>query len=156
MGLEFRQADAVGAHRGTTVWTHFPSSGVWRILARMQDALSDVGSLTTPEKVALVVLLKHLVTADHQVSRDEAVALSQVVQRVGPEAFRAADSVRLTDEASVTSFLRTVTRQMARDIIYEALLEAAKADDIQAEETSLLDLVADAWDIVVTESHSSE
>lgn len=120
----------------------------------MHQALQDVESLTMPERVALVVLLKHLVTADKQVSRDEAVVLSQVVQRVGGDAFKAAESVKLADNTAMTSFLKTVTRQMARDIIYDALLAAAKADEIQAEETAILDLVAETWDVVVTESHS--
>jgi len=106
-----------------------------------------------PERVALVVLLKHIVTADKQVSRNEAVALSQVAGKVGPDAFRAADSVKLTDEASVKAFLKTVDRQGARDAIYDVLLEAAKADDIQAEETQMLDLVAAEWDVVTLESH---
>ncbi len=120
----------------------------------MHEVLQDVGALSTPERVALVVLLKRLVTADDQVSREEAIALSQVAQRVGPEAFRAADSVTLSDQASVLGFLKSVDRQMARDIIYDVLLEAAKADDIQAEETALLDLVATSWNVVTTESHS--
>ena len=43
----------------------------------------DVDSLSEPELVALVVLLKAMVLADARVSQEEAVKLSGVAARVG-------------------------------------------------------------------------
>jgi uncharacterized tellurite resistance protein B-like protein len=116
----------------------------------------DVEALTHPERVALVVLLKQLVTADKQVSAPEAMALNDIARQVGPDVMRAADAVRLTDPARVSSFLTTVARPMAREIIYDALLEVAKADQIQGEEAALLDQIVAAWDVVALESHAPE
>lgn len=116
----------------------------------------DVQALTHPERVALVVLLKQLVTADEQVSAEEAMAMSDIARQVGPDVMRAADGVRLTDAARVASFLGTVTRPMAREIIYDTLVEVAKADRIQGEEAALLDQIVAAWDVVSLEGHAPD
>ena len=81
--------------------------------------------------------------------------MSQVARHVGGDVMRAADGVRIADAASLESFLGTVTRQMARDVIYDTLLEVAKADQIQAEESAILDRVVAAWDVVTMESHEA-
>ena len=114
----------------------------------MDDLLEEIDALDIPERVALVALLKFMVTVDGQVSREEAIALSQVAGRVGPKAFQAADAITLTDEAAVSAFLKTVGRQRARDAIHDVLAAAAGADGIEAKESSALALVAREWGVV--------
>ena len=110
-------------------------------------------SLAEHEQISLAVLIKTLVTADGKVTKDEALELSLVVRYLSPEIFQRADTIALNDPESLKRFLSTVERQDARDIIYDALLQLAKADGIQAEETAILNQVAEAWDIVVIEGH---
>ncbi len=107
-----------------------------------------VADLTHPEKVALVVLMKALVLADAQLSRDEGIHLSALASRVGPEVFKAADQVKLQGEAGVASFLTTVARREAQQLIYDELRVAAGVDAVAPEEQRLLDLLVDGWDVV--------
>ncbi len=114
----------------------------------------NLEGLTLPEQVAFAVLLKALITADGAVSREEGMTLSEAARVLGADVFQRAEAVHLPDEAALASFLGTVERQEARDRIYDALLEAARADGIQAPESRLLDLVAERWDIVVVGGHA--
>ncbi len=116
----------------------------------------DLEGLTLPEQVAFAVLLKALVTADGQVSREEGMTLTEAARVLGGDVFQRAEAVHLKDEEALVSFLGTVQRQEARDRIYDALLEAARADGIQAPESRVLDLVAERWDIVVVEGHEPD
>lgn len=116
----------------------------------------NLDGLTLPEQVAFAVLLKALVTADGAVSREEGMTLSEAARLLGAGVFQRAEAVRLDDEDALASFLGTVTRQDARDRIYDALLEVARADGIQAPESRVLDLVAARWDIVVVEGHGAD
>ena len=117
--------------------------------------LLSIDSLTEQEQFSLVVLLKALITADGQVSQAENIEISHVARRLDPGLFRRAETIVFTGRSGLKSFLRTVTRQYARDCIYDILLEVAQADGIQAEESQILDDVADAWDIVVVTGHGS-
>ena len=113
----------------------------------------DLDSLTTSEAVAFAVLLRALLAADGELSEEERPWLSAAATAIGAAVFRQAESIDVSGEARFVGFLGTVTRPLARNIIYDALLAAAQADGIQAEETRLLDAVAHAWDIVTLESH---
>jgi uncharacterized tellurite resistance protein B-like protein len=115
-----------------------------------------VESLDEQEQLSLVVLLKAIVTADGTVSPEEGVELSMVARQLDPQVFQRADAILFNGREGLRSFLRTVTRQDARDIIYDTMLHVAKADGIDLDEAAILDDVVEAWDIVVLENHRSE
>ena len=115
----------------------------------------SIESLAEHEQLSLAVLIKALVTADGQVSQEEAIELSLVARSLEPEIFMRAESIVLSDQESFLDFLETVGRQEARDIMYDTLLQLAKADGIQVQETAFLDAVAEAWNIVVVEGHEA-
>lgn len=116
--------------------------------------MADLDSLSLPEQVALVVLVKALVVSDKEVSPEEAGHMNQIARTVGSDVMQRADMVNIRDNAALKAFLNTVPRQMAREVIYDELLAIAKSDGIEGSESDILDMVADAWDIVTLESHS--
>jgi hypothetical protein len=118
-----------------------------------REGTVSIESLAEHEQLSLAVLIKVLVTSDGQVTQEEAVELSLVARLLDPEIFSRAESILLSDRESFLDFLETVGRQEARDIIYDTLLQLAKADGIQVQETAFLDDVAEAWNIVVVEGH---
>jgi len=112
-------------------------------------------SLTEQEQFSLIVLLKALITSDGNVSAAENIEVSHIARRVDPSLFKRAETVVFNGIEGLKSFLGTVERQYARDCIYDELLSVAKSDGIQKQESRILDVVAETWDIVVVGSHES-
>jgi hypothetical protein len=112
----------------------------------------ELNELTPEERVALVALLELAVEADATVSEDEVDELREIVEAVGEESYRAAAAevdTRFQSEDELKAFLQTITRQEARELIYEAVLEAALPDAIGAREAALLDWLAKEWAVTV-------
>ena len=83
-------------------------------------------------------------------SENEAGEIDALVAELGEQAWDAAlDGARdlITDQESLEAALAQVTRQEARDLIYGSMLQLAIPDSIDPREASLLELVAEAWDI---------
>jgi uncharacterized tellurite resistance protein B-like protein len=114
--------------------------------------LSNLTGLSKDEKLALVALLKRFVSEDGRVSENEIDAIGGVAAALGEEEYR-----RLVDEAderlggdeTLRAFLETITRQDARETIYEIVFEASAGEALRGLEPEMLDWLAEAWDIEV-------
>ena len=114
--------------------------------------LSNLSSLKPDEKLALVALLKQFVSADGEVSDDEMNAVRSLSAALGEGEYRRlvddADA-RLATDAEMRTFLESITRQEARDTIYEIVFEAAAGEALQGLEPDMLDWLAKTWSIRV-------
>ena len=110
----------------------------------------ELNQLTAEERVALVALLEFVIESNGRVSEDEADRIDAVVGVIGEDAYRqAATEVdrRFAGEEELRAFLPSITRQEARELIYETALEAATSDAIDAHESQLLEWLAGVWQI---------
>jgi hypothetical protein len=110
----------------------------------------ELNQLTAGERVALIALLEFVIESNGRVSEDEADRIDAVVGVIGEDAYRqAAVEVdrRFAGEEELRAFLLTITRQEARELIYETALEAATSDAIDAQESQLLEWLAGVWQI---------
>lgn len=112
----------------------------------------ELKELTHDEQLALVALVEVVVASDAEVSEDEESFVVRLAATLGDDQYRAlideADE-RFPDEAELKTFLGTITRQEARELIYGTVLEAALPDVIDTHESSLLGWLATAWDVTV-------
>jgi hypothetical protein len=113
----------------------------------------ELADLNKDEQLALTGLLEYVVLASGHVTADEQNEIDAIVEALGEDKYRAAveevDS-RFPDEASLRTFLGTIERQDAREIIYGTVIEAALTDTVEGRESALLEWLADAWKIEVT------
>jgi len=114
--------------------------------------LSNLTNLNSDEKLALVALLKRLVSEDGAVSEEEVDAIGAVSASLGAEEYRRiideADA-RLQGDAEMRAFLESITRQEARETIYGLAFEAAASEALQGPEAEMLDWLAEAWGIEI-------
>ncbi len=113
----------------------------------------ELRDLNADEKVALAALLEFVILASGTVTEDEEREIDALVEEMGDDAYRRAmEEVdrRFPDEESVKKFLKTITRQEARDLIYGTVIEAAMTDRVEGRESDMLEWVANAWDVEVT------
>jgi hypothetical protein len=112
----------------------------------------ELADLTHDERLAMAALLNAVVGSDVAVSEGELATLGRVTAAFGDDAYRAlateADE-RFADEAALKSFLTTIDRQEARELIYGTVLEAALPEAIDRHESSLLGWLATAWNVTV-------
>jgi len=112
----------------------------------------ELNELTREEQVALVALLELVIESDAGVSESEAEQIDRIVDKIGEDAYRSAAEEaddRFQDEDDLKAFLPTITRQDARECIYEAILEAAIPDAIGVRESELLEWLAQQWNVAV-------
>jgi hypothetical protein len=112
----------------------------------------ELHELNADERTALVGLIKEVVMSDGNVSEDELEEVEDLVDAFGEEGYQQAldaFEARFLDQPSFQRFLRTITRQEARDLIYGSVLQAASADAIEGRESELLVWLADAWNVEV-------
>lgn len=110
----------------------------------------DLTQLTAEERIALVALLEFVIESDGRVSEDEADRIDAVVAAIGEDAYRTAAAEvdrRFEDEDGLRTFLPSITRPEARELIYGVILEAAISDAVNARESDLLEWLADVWQI---------
>ena len=113
----------------------------------------DLHELNDSERTALVGLVKAIVFADGRISEDEQDEVADIIDALGEESYQKhmdAFEERFPDEASFKKFLKTITRQEARELIYGTILDGAAADAIEGGESELLAWLATAWDLEVT------
>ena len=112
----------------------------------------ELEDLNEDEKTALVGLVKAIVLADGKVSEDEIEEVDQIVAALGEESYQHHMDLfesRFTDELAFQKFLRTITRQDARELIYGTVLSGAAADAIEGGESDLLSWLATTWNIEI-------
>lgn len=113
----------------------------------------ELRDLNADEKVALAALLEFVVLASGTVTEDEEREIDSLVEEMGEDAYRRAmEEVdrRFPDEESVKKFLKTITGQEARELIYGTVIEAAMTDRVEGHESEMLEWVANTWNIEVT------
>jgi hypothetical protein len=112
----------------------------------------ELPDLNQDERTALVGLMKMVVLSDNEVSEDEVEHVETLVDAFGEEAYeRTLDAfeTRFQDEASFRKFLQGIGRQDARDLIFGTVLESADEGALDHTETSLLDWLAETWNVKI-------
>jgi hypothetical protein len=111
----------------------------------------NLTELDAEECLALVGLVKAVILSDGRVSEAETREVRKVVDALGSESYqRSLDAfdARFPDQKSFQSFLGTLVRPEARELIYGTILTgAASADTMDREESELLDWLAKLWNI---------
>ncbi len=113
----------------------------------------ELADLNQDERVALVALIKSVALADRAVSDEEQDSLADVVDELGEDSYRAAmdtSDAKFASEADLKTFLHTITRQEAREIIYGTVFDLALSDSVASDESPLLDWVAKTWKVEAT------
>jgi hypothetical protein len=112
----------------------------------------ELSDLSRDERIALVALVELVVESDPTVTEEEVDRVQAIIDAIGEPAYRDAVAEvdeRFGDEEDLRKCLRTVTRQEARELIYEATLEAAIPDVIGVRESQLLEWLAKEWGMVL-------
>ena len=112
----------------------------------------ELRDLNSDEKIALAALLEFVVLASGHVTEDEEREIDDIVEELGEDAYRkAVEEVdrRFSDEEAAKTFLKTITRPEARELIYGAVIDAAMADTMEGHESKMLEWVGKEWDIEV-------
>ena len=111
----------------------------------------ELKDLNDDERLALVALIEQAVEADRTVSAGEEREVHAIVAAVGKKAYEAAaeesDRRFSEDGEKLWLFLGTITRQEAREQIFETLLETVLADAPRSEETEVLERLSKLWHI---------
>ena len=112
----------------------------------------EFSDLRGDERLALVALLEFAVVADGGVSDEEVEEISDVVEAIGESEYRElVDEVsrRFQSQADLKTFLETIQRPEARDLIYDFFLEQAAGEALRGRESELVDWLAVVWQLKV-------
>jgi hypothetical protein len=110
----------------------------------------ELSDLRGDERLALVALLKVAVIADGSVSDEEVEEIGDVVDAFGDGEYRELVnevSRRFQSQDDLKTFLETIKRPEARELIYGFFLEEAAPEAIRGHESELVAWLADAWKI---------
>lgn len=111
----------------------------------------DITALTHDERIALVALAKWVVHADERVSDEEKAQLAKLRGTLGAPEWNSVvrdARRRFTDPSTLATAAEIVERPQAREAIYAALVELARADAFDSDEVRILNWVAQAWGFV--------
>jgi hypothetical protein len=112
----------------------------------------DLGELTHAEKLAFAGLARLLLRADSELTDEEAAALGDVAVAIGEDEFwKLVDEAAGTEDAEIRRLAKGVTRPEVRELIYGTLFELGQTGSIVAEESELLDWLADAWGLEISD-----
>ena len=110
----------------------------------------EMSELSHDEELALIGLLKAVIQVDKQLGFEESEELKRVAAMMGVERFRGRveEARGLFDTLdSIKDHAKKVTRQPARQLIFNLLLEMAKRDDLLTGEEDLLEWIASLWEV---------
>ena len=113
----------------------------------------ELADLNKDEQIALAGLLEFVVLASGHVTEDEEHEIASIIEALGDEPYRVAvEEVdkRFPDEQALRTFLSSIERQEAREIIYGTVTEAAMTDTVEGRESALLEWLAKEWNVEVT------
>jgi hypothetical protein len=119
----------------------------------VQETTMELADLNKDEQIALAGLLEFVVLASGHVTEDEEHEIAAIVEALGDEPYRVAvEEVdkRFPDEQALRTFLSSIERQEAREIIYGTVTEAAMTDTVEGRESALLEWLAKEWNVEVT------
>jgi hypothetical protein len=112
----------------------------------------ELEDLNQDERLALVGLMKLTVMSDGNVSEDELEYVEELVDAFGEDGYQQlldAFEKRFADAETFRTFLQTITRQDARELIFGTVLEAAGVEAIEGPEADLLDWLTKTWNIKI-------
>lgn len=110
----------------------------------------ELCELNPTEQLVLVGLVKAVVHADQEVTREETAVIRAIAQECGTEAWnqRVADArLQLATADQLFELARQVTRVEARECIHAALRRLAEADQLAETEAEILQWVAEIWQL---------
>jgi hypothetical protein len=112
----------------------------------------ELSDLNHDERTALIGLMKLTVLSDGDVSEDELEHIETLVEAFGDGEYQRmldAFEKRFVDVAPFRDFLRGVSRQDARDLIFGTVLEAAGEGALEGREADLLDWLSKTWNVKI-------
>ena len=108
--------------------------------------------LTRDEQLALVALSEVTVIANRMVTDTEVAELDHLAHELGDATFHSlAEEAerRFTNRDALSAFLKTISRQDARELIYGTVLTEALADTMPHDEGRFLEWLAGEWAVPV-------
>ncbi len=110
----------------------------------------DLSELNSVEQLVLVGLVKAIVHADQQVSREEGQAIRELARDVGKDAWNqrveeAREQFNTADD--LFNLARTIERPGAREAIHGVLRGLAESDEMIQAEAQILDWIAEVWQL---------
>jgi uncharacterized tellurite resistance protein B-like protein len=121
---------------------------VARVEESGKNAAMELKDLNADERLALVALARAVVGADGAVSAKETERVEIIAAEIGREAYHAAfdEAARaFTDKSKLQSFLLTITRPEARELISDTILDLAIGDALAPAEVRLLKWLEATW-----------
>lgn len=110
----------------------------------------DLADLTTDEEAVLLGWMREIIQTDGEYSDEERAEVIQLRTHLGAERFdRAivAANERFENRAALKDGAKALTRQEARQAIYDFLKELAGSDELTADEEKPLKWLASWWAI---------
>jgi hypothetical protein len=112
----------------------------------------DLEDLNPDERIALVGLMMLVVMSDRTVSDEERDHVDELVDAFGEDGYQStvdAFETRFSDQQTFRTFLTTIKRQEARELIFGTVLEGAGAEAVEGPDSELLDWLAATWDVKI-------
>lgn len=110
----------------------------------------DLVDLTNDEEAVLLGWMREIIQTDGEYSDEERAEVIELRKRLGAERFdRAivAANERFDGRAALKEAAKAITRQQARQAIYDFLEQLAGADELTADEEKPLKWLASWWAI---------
>ena len=118
-----------------------------------------LSELSRDEKLALVALTEVAVISDPDISEGEIAQIDDVVNAIGEDEFRelAEEAEALFEDRDVLkTYLKKITSQDARELIYSTVLSEVLADTPQHAEADLLEWLAAEWKVPVNIDNANQ
>jgi UDP-N-acetyl-D-mannosaminuronic acid transferase (WecB/TagA/CpsF family) len=112
----------------------------------------NLTELTRDEQTALVALIEMSLMVDRELTDAEHAQLDEIVHEMGEERFRELieeAEKRLPDRDAMQAFLRGITRQDARELIYGTVLSGALLETMPHDEARFLEWLGQEWQVPV-------
>jgi hypothetical protein len=112
--------------------------------------MMELTQLDHNERLACVALVKGIVLGDGNVSGSEARHAVRLIEAFGESEFRTLMqeiTARFSSDEELKSFLATIERPEARNLIFGTAMETAFEDGLEGSESSLLDWLVAEWRI---------
>lgn len=113
-----------------------------------------LADLTKIEQQALFSLIRIVVRADSEFSAEEAAGLMDVAEELGADEFEDLmneSAAWIIDEDTVKERAQAVERKEIQEEIYGTLYTIASTDGTNARENELLDWLAEAWELEISQ-----
>jgi hypothetical protein len=111
-----------------------------------------VEKLSRDEKLALVALTELAVISDLNITDEEVAKVDEIVEALGEETFQElAEEAerRFADRNALKAFLKGITSQEAREIIFGTVLSESLVDTMPHEQAEFMQWLSTAWNVSV-------